>query len=450
MDQSENKMNLDSSVDNRNGQTITEKSLAESQKMLDALREDLRKTRQELQELQDRCQNLDSLKKEVAQSSAELTEANASLKMELQIRRQIEDELRKSAQVSSGILDNVPNPVIVHEADWTVSYANKALEEVTGFTVAEVLGAKPPFPWWQPDKYKEYTRILAGFTLKYPHNIQRYFRKKNGDPLWVELTTASIRNSEGQVISRISIWQNITERKRTEAQILKYQNELRSMASQLSLEEESERRNIATLIHAGVTQLLALSSMKLEVLINSITDPKTSGALSEIYKILQQAIDDTRALAFELSPPSLYDLGLESTLEELTTKFGEQQHIQTHFEDDGQPKPLDENTSILLLQAVRELFYNIVKHARAQHLGVSIRRVKNSIQITVIDDGVGFNPQHLKDNRKNPRKIGLFSIRERIRYVGGRLRIQSHPGQGSSITLITPLNRPLDNSIGSP
>jgi PAS domain S-box-containing protein len=381
----------------------------------------------------------EELEIKVLERTAALTEANASLRMEINIRQQVEEELRKSEAMNVGLLDNAPNPIIVHHPDGSILFANKALILLTGFSAREIIGTKPPFPWWPHGKAAEYLRIFNAERIRGVRHFERLFHKKDGNPLWIELTSTALKNEKGETVSAISIWQDITERKKTEGQITAYQRELRSLASQLTLAESNERRNIATQIHAGVTQLLALCVMRMEVLMDSNRDSKLSKDLDEIYKILQQAIEDTRTLTFELSPPSLYDLGLDAALEELIEQFAQQNNVTASYDDDGKPKPLDESTSVLLFQAIRELLENVTRHSRAHNVEVYSERADDRIHISVKDDGTGMDLRSLKDKHKRDIALGLFGIRERFRYIGGRLQVESTRGKGTRITLIAPL-----------
>jgi signal transduction histidine kinase len=100
---------------------------------------------------------------------------------------------------------------------------------------------------------------------------------------------------------------------------------------------------------------------------------------------------------------------------------------------------LHEDVKIILYRSVSELMNNVVKHARAQHVAVSIKRRNGQVQITVEDDGVGFDPAQLAGIAATERGFGLFSIKERLHYSGGSVRIQSTPYKGTRITLLAPL-----------
>jgi signal transduction histidine kinase len=233
--------------------------------------------------------------------------------------------------------------------------------------------------------------------------------------------------------------ENINARKEGEEQLLAYQEQLQSLASELSLSEERERRRIAASLHDRIGQTLALARLKLGTLSQVPPAQASVDQFSEIRELIEQAIMDARSLTFDLSPPVLYELGLVPAVEWLTRNMQAQHSIQTRFHDDGQPKPLDENFRVVLFSAVRELLFNIVKHARASHSQVLIRRDADALRIIIEDDGAGFNVEKLKSSRDHARGFGLFNIRERVEYLGGRVKVRSEPGHGTRITLIAPL-----------
>ena len=157
-------------------------------------------------------------------------------------------------------------------------------------------------------------------------------------------------------------------------------------------------------------------------------------------------------MTFELGSLVLYQLGLEAAAEALAEQFQEKFGIACRFEDDGQPKPLEEEVKTTLFRAVRELLVNVVKHAGATSAEVTMRRIGDTIRIDVVDNGVGFDVslQGFHDGKSGG--FGLFSIRERLSHVGGELRVESghvspkgRPGRaqggGTRATLLAPLKR---------
>ena len=241
--------------------------------------------------------------------------------------------------------------------------------------------------------------------------------------------------------------QHEAERKRAEEKIYAYQKQLRSLASELSLTEERERRRIATDLHDHIGQTLALAQIKLGVLQKLASATDLVGPVDEIRELIEQTIQYIRSLTFELSPPILYELGLEAALEWLAERTQEKHGILIDFEDDRQPKPMSEESRISLFKSVRELLTNIVKHAQTHKAKISIQREGNNIQILVEDDGVGFSPPEDKLLGKIG-GYGLFSIRERLKHLGGLIEIESKPGQGTRVTLVAPLEHDTSKSQG--
>jgi signal transduction histidine kinase len=161
--------------------------------------------------------------------------------------------------------------------------------------------------------------------------------------------------------------------------------------------------------------------------------PDARHALHEVGGLIGQALLATRSLTFELSPPILYDLGLEPALEWLAEHVQSEHHIEVSFRDDGASKALDDDIRVTLFKAAREALFNVVKHARAGKAEVALSRCGDSIEVRIRDDGIGFDPAEHDEG------FGLFSVRERLQQLGGHVGIDSRPGHGTCITLRAPL-----------
>jgi PAS domain S-box-containing protein len=231
----------------------------------------------------------------------------------------------------------------------------------------------------------------------------------------------------------------IIERQRAEEKLLVYQKELRSLASELSLAEERLRRKVARDVHDHIGQSLAISKLKVETLRESLTRSELVRSLDEVRKLLSEAIDKTRSLTTELSPPVLYELGFEAALESLVKNAHERYGLSTQFENDELDKPVSEDIGVMLFQAVRELLVNVAKHAKAQEVKVSIQRVDDEIRIEIEDDGKGFDILSEGPYSVASGGFGLFSIRERLGHMGGHFDIESKLGRGTRVTLSAPL-----------
>jgi signal transduction histidine kinase len=167
--------------------------------------------------------------------------------------------------------------------------------------------------------------------------------------------------------------------------------------------------------------------------------------IKELGTLVQNVIQITRSMTFEISPPVLYELGFEPAVGWLTGQFQKQYGVVCAFESDGSPKPMTDDTSIILFQSVRELLANVRKHAKARKVSITSTREGNAVRIAVEDDGIGFDPDELTQKITKNEGFGLFNLRERLSYLRGNIDIDSSRGQGTAITLTAPLKR----SIGT-
>ncbi len=216
--------------------------------------------------------------------------------------------------------------------------------------------------------------------------------------------------------------------------------QLKSLASQLSLTEERERHRLATELHDQIGQSLVFCKLKLDQLRISAASSDITEALEGACKSLERVIQDTRTLTFDLSSPILYEFGFEAAVAEwLNDEIREKYGIETELKEDGLHKPLGDDIRVVLFRNVRELLINVVKHAQAKNVKVSIRRDNGDMHVTVEDDGVGFDTVEAKSMAAQRAEFGLFSIQERLEQLGGHVEINSEPGRGSRITMIAPL-----------
>jgi len=289
--------------------------------------------------------------------------------------------------------------------------------------------------------------ILEGAALQLGTAIERVRAEEALQKSHQELERR-VEDRTAELVSAIELLNiEIEERKYNEKKLLEQQDKLRSLSYDLVLTEERERRHIATELHDRIGQTLAVTKIKLAELREASASNKPAvKALDDIRQYIEQTIQDTRSLTFELSPPVLYELGLEAALAWLINQTREKHGLRVELEDDGRSKPLDDGCRVIVFQAVRELLFNIVKHARAHSATVSVRKDDDDIRIDIEDDGIGFDSSELEASETGSRGFGLFSIRERLSPLGGHLDIKSEPGRGTRVTLVAPLSCGIENT----
>jgi signal transduction histidine kinase len=264
-----------------------------------------------------------------------------------------------------------------------------------------------------------------------------------GNKPYIQMRLYPIKNDNGEVVNVVSIEEDITSRKQAELEIQQYQERLKALASQLTIAEEKERRVIAADLHDHVGHSLALARMQLESIPETKSELEKNILVKDVSNILLAALQDTRNLISELSSPSMHEIGLGAAVAEyLEEQIAKRHGLKTEFVDnisDAHRKTLDENVRALMFRSVRELLVNVVKHAKASQVRVHLTEVYDELKFAVEDDGIGFDPGAIHDQKGKSSGLGLFSIQERMTDLGGSFDIQSEPDKGCRVTLTVPV-----------
>jgi len=241
---------------------------------------------------------------------------------------------------------------------------------------------------------------------------------------------------------------DIIERKWSEQKLLHYQEELRSLATELALSEERERRRIAQALHDRIGQVLALINIKVGALLGSASSRDLAKTLRDIRKLVSESVAETRSLTFDLSPPILYELGFEAALEWLAERIQQLYGVEVEILCCDKEMPLSVEWRVTLFTAIRELLVNVGKHAKSQTARVSLKNKKGKIVVSVEDSGIGMDPANRMSGKAGADGFGLFSIRERLGFMGGHVELSSKPGQGTCVTLIVPVEKLRNSKTG--
>jgi len=367
-------------------------------------------------------------------------------------RKRAEAALRDRDRELQLILDAGPTLIAYVDAEARYRWANKTYERWLGRTVAdvpgryvrEVLGA----PAWQ--KIEPYVqRALAGETVTYEQELSL----PQGESRWVYASYTPDRDESGRVQGFVVHAVDITERKRAEAALRELTRTLESKVVQrtaelecrarqlqkltldLSQTEDRERKRLADILHDDLQQQLAAAKFHLGLLGSRARfDGATQKAAGQIADMLMQAIQTSRNLSHELSPPLLYHGDVGETLKwlagQIRTKHGLDVQVRTGGPVDAESEAL----KAFLYKAAQEMLFNIVKHARIGTAKLRLRRVGGYLCLIVSDRGRGFDPRDLKATTG----FGLFSLRERVHLLGGRMKIRSAEGRGSTFFIAVP------------
>jgi len=296
-------------------------------------------------------------------------------------------------------------------------------------------GLSPPYAgaagWLRAVSLVVVAMLIVGSEAMHRHAAGRWRQARSGLESRIDETSRALADATQDLRQQLAAGQQ------KEGELLAYQGRLRDLAAELAHAEERERQRIATQLHDDIGQTLSICQMRLESLREATPEdlPETVG---QIVEVLEQTITRTRTLTCQLSPPVLRELGLVAATQWLSEQVAAQSGLRIGVEAGPEPTTLDEDLRILLFQVARELLANVVKHAGARHVTVSLWSDEGRLTLCVEDDGVGFESgpaagAGVNGHKKN--SFGLFSIRERLRHCGGRLAVESEAGGGTRCTV---------------
>ena len=222
------------------------------------------------------------------------------------------------------------------------------------------------------------------------------------------------------------------------AELERQARQLRALALRLTRAEDEERRRAAELIHDQLQQLLSAGRIELELLGRLCRCPGAGDAMARLDGVLTESLAVARTLTADLSPTVLYRSGLVPALEWLARWYEDRHGLAVRVAVDGEVDVACEEARIALFRAVRELLFNVVKHAKVRAAEIRIGRALDVVWIEVCDEGAGFDPAEVRAREGLSGSFGLFSLRERLDGLGGSLEIDSAPGRGTQAVVRIP------------
>lgn len=244
------------------------------------------------------------------------------------------------------------------------------------------------------------------------------------------------RALQEEIAERRVAEQRVAERT---AQVDQLVRQLRALAAELTQAEQRERKRLATILHDYIQQLLVSAQMQLASLRRDPLGERVTYVLQQVDSILREALDASRSLTVELSPPILQEAGLGAALKWLSHRLGDKNNFRVNVQVDVDCEPATEEERFLLFECARELLFNAVKHAQVDEAQVVLTRAEDGrVQLIVTDRGAGFDLEQQRTTRGEQPTFGLFSIQQRLEHLGGVMEIQTAPGSGVRVILTAP------------
>ena len=365
----------------------------------------------------------------------------AGLLIQRRNRRRAERSLRESEERFRVMADTAPVMVWRSGPDQRCDFFNKPWLEFRGRRMQDEIGDG----WTEGVHPDDLHRCLTVYTAAWPgrESFRMEYRllRADGEYRWVLDTGVPRLASDGALLGYIGSCLDITERRQAEealrtneAALRQSHAEIEDLAGRLITAQEAERARIARDLHDDISQKLAAISIAMSEC--TLPELQASGELLEVVTAVQgqtiELAEDIRLLSHDLHPAVLKHAGLVDAVRSHCREFARQQSIDVVVEADGDLAISDNATALCLYRVVQEALRNIAKHANARQVHVTLRRVEEEVQLAVADDGNGFD---LAKARELGGGLGLRSIEERVRLVGGRLSIDTAPRMGTTLTV---------------
>jgi signal transduction histidine kinase len=330
-----------------------------------------------------------------------------SLLANLRKRRRAEHLLLESRNRLSAILETAGEGIMAVDDRGVVESVNAAAEKMFGFAAAEMIG------------HDVNTILPVGL------GEEVNCRRKDGSSFPVELERSEVVLDDRRIFTYFV--RDMTERKRAEQMVLDF-------GKQLLRAQEAERARLARELHDDITQRLARLALD-SGRVDFQEDKSTLGrAMYEVHDEIVRLSEDVHALAYRLHPALLERLGLANALRVECEQFSRQEPTRVNIEIENVAVQLPQDLGLCLFRVTQEALRNVSRHARAATVDVSLRPSETGLRLTVKDNGVGF---HSGEEQKRP-SLGLASMRERVRLLGGRMTIESEPGRGTALDIWVP------------
>jgi PAS domain S-box-containing protein len=398
------------------------------------------------------------LERLVQERTQSLAQANAALRAQVQERLQAEAALRESESRLRALIEAIPQQVWTAKPDGALDYVSQRVVEYFGRTFEDMIG----WGWEQvlhPDDLPECRkRWLHALETGEPYEIE--FRLKNardGSYRWHLGRALPLRGPNGLIVKWFGTNTDITERKQIEnalqrayaelewrvrertAELALSQEQLRALTTHLESVREEERARIAREVHDELGQALTALNMDLAWLRKRLPSAAALAPLREkaaaMSALIAETIDSVRKIASALRPSMLDQLGLAAAIEWQAAEFQQRSGIACRLLMDPQDIVLDRQLSIALFRILQEALTNVVRHAAATQVVITLDKTDTEVRLAVEDNGKGIT----EDVQTAPGSFGILGMRERALALGGALQIGSKDGTGTTVSVWVPL-----------
>jgi two-component system NarL family sensor kinase len=321
---------------------------------------------------------------------------------------------------------------LILTADGVILYANQSFAGMVKCRLEQAMGSS--FHRFLSVENQGVLRPLLKRTVKSGFKIEALLHSVDGSQLPAQLSSCPLARNGSKRASFGIVVTDMTETRRNEEM-------LRALTQRVVQAQEAERRLVALELHDHITQHLCAVLARWSALANKLpARERTSRAeVNKLSEMLGQAVDAVQRIARNLRPSVLDEMGLAAALRATCTEFADRTGVSLKLASKPLTARLPAEIELALYRILQKALENVEKHARAGHVTVRLTKQGTLVQLTIKDDGIGFDPDQPAGKRKKIKDFGLLRMRERATYVGGALHIKSTRRSGTEIDVRIPL-----------
>jgi two-component system sensor histidine kinase UhpB len=350
-------------------------------------------------------------------------------------RRQAEEKLQESQQRFIAFMDNLPGFAWMKDTEGRYVYANKMLEQLEPLQKGWL--GKTDEEIWPPEIAEQYRfndqKVIA--SLEALQTVEPYTAEGKQRSVLVSKFPILDRANHVILVGGISV--DITERRQAEEALADYTRRLQGLPGRVLRAQETERRRIARELHDEIGQ--SLTAIKIQLLAMQHR-PANEQDIKECIRITDEVLSQVHNLSLDLRPSQLDELGLTAALRWHLDRQMQAANLTPHFSVDSLPDRLQSDVEIACFRVAQEALTNVIRHAGARRVWVDLHRSEDRLILIIRDDGQGFDVSAARERALQGASMGLIGMQERVELVGGQLRLNSAPGQGTEIHAVFPLS----------